>query len=175
MQYTKITISGTICSGKSTLVADLRQKLGWPLFSTSQLFRQEAKRQHLSLDEAGEQNAKLTKEIDAQIQTQLHMHEHIIVEAWMGGIMAAGELGVLKVFLTAKDSIRFNRFAKREGIVIEEATKRVRQREQNWLEKLTAIYNRSDFYDTKHYDLVIDTSILKPSQVSKLVLEKLDI
>ena len=61
MTYTKIAISGKICSGKSTLFNDLEEKLKWPVFQTGKYFREYAKKNKLTLENAGEQNDKLTK------------------------------------------------------------------------------------------------------------------
>jgi len=58
MKYSKITISGKICTGKTTLFWDLQKKLNWPVFSTGQFFRDYARQHNLSLEKAEEQNKK---------------------------------------------------------------------------------------------------------------------
>jgi len=40
MTINKITISGKICTGKSTLLKSLQKELNWPVFMTGQLFRE---------------------------------------------------------------------------------------------------------------------------------------
>lgn len=175
MKYSKITISGKICAGKSTLFDELTQTLKWPTFSASHIFRQAAQEQGLVLEAAEEQESALTQKIDNQIRKQLETHEHIIVEGWMAGIKAAGMPKILKVFLTATDSVRFARFSKREHISIAEAQKRVLERETSWLHKLEAIYARSDFFAPQHYDLIIDTSNRTPDSVTAMVLKQLNV
>jgi len=45
--YSKIVISGKICTGKSTLVHHLSEKLGWKTFSSGQYFRKYAQEHNL--------------------------------------------------------------------------------------------------------------------------------
>src|SRR3989344_3588117 len=86
--YSKIVISGKICTGKSTLVHHLREKLGWKTFSSGQYFRKYAQEHNLVLENAEEQNETITKQVDYLIREQLITEPHLIVDAWMGGIMA---------------------------------------------------------------------------------------
>lgn len=170
--YSKITISGKVCTGKSTLFSSLTETLKWPTFSASQLFRQFVKEHHLTLEKADEQQEDLTKQIDSQIRQQLERHEKIIVEAWMAGIMAEGLVDVLTVFLTANDTVRFARFAEREKVSLEIAKQKVLEREASWFSKLAKIYNRRDFYDPKFYNLIIDTSDLTKEEILQQVLSR---
>jgi len=173
MKYSNITISGKICTGKSTLRNLLVKKLGWHTFSTGELFRQYVKDHNLSLEGAEEQNSELTKKIDNQVKELLKTKEHLIVDSWMAGIMAKGLPGVLKVLLVCKDDIRYKRFSKREKIDYAGAKEKVEDRFLNWSKKIKKIYHRDDFYDEKHFDLVVDTSYITRHAVLKKVLEAL--
>jgi len=75
MRYTKITISGKICTGKTTLFKGLQKKLKWPAFMTGQLFRDYVKEHGLNLEGAEEQNEKLTKEVDYKVRDMLHVSQ----------------------------------------------------------------------------------------------------
>ena len=174
MKYKKITISGRICTGKSSLFRTLAQKLKYPTFSSSQLFREHAQELGISLETAAEQEAALTKQIDDQITEFLQTHDQALVEGWMAGIKSQGIPGVLRIFLTCDDHERFARFAKREHCSIEEAQRKVLERERNWLQRLSRIYEREDFFAPKHYDWILDTTQIDPQKTVEKTLEKIN-
>lgn len=174
MKYSKITISGKICTGKTTLFWNLQKKLNWPVFSTSQYFRDLARTKKLSLEKAEEQNEKTTKEVDLRVRDLLKSKGNLIAEGWMTGVMANNYDGILKILLICDDVERIKRFSQREKISPAEAENRLRDRENNWFKKLESIYKRSDFFEPENYNLIINTIKLTPSQVFKKVVEKLD-
>lgn len=173
MTYTKIAISGKICTGKSTLFNDLQKKLKWPVFQTGKYFREYVAKKHMTLEDAAEQNDKLTKQIDYMVRDRLHEKGHLIVDGWMSGIMASKIPEVLRVLLVCDDDVRVRRFSEREKVPLKEAQKRVAERLANWVDKLKKIYKRDDFFDEKNYNLVIDTSHITSKQVLKIVLDTL--
>lgn len=173
MRYSKITISGKICTGKTILSIKLSEKLGWPMIITGQLFRDYVKKNKLNLEQAEEQNEKLTKKIDYFVRDKIYAPGNLIVDGWMSGIMADNLKDVLKILLICKDNIRYKRFAAREKIHFDEAKKRVEIRQSNWFDKLKKIYKRRDFIDPKNYDLIINTSDITSQAVLKKVLQKI--
>jgi predicted cytidylate kinase len=173
MKYSKITISGKICTGKSTLFNSLKEKLKWPTFSSGQQFREFAQKNKLNLVRAQEQNDTLTKKIDNKAKKLLHKPGNLLVDAWLGGILASNLPDVLKILLTADDETRFKRFSKRENLQFDEAEKQVLERDENWFNRVSDIYGRNDFFDIKHYNLIIDTSNKSPEQITELVLDRL--
>jgi len=175
MNYLNITISGKICTGKSTLRNLLIKKLkdGWSTFSTGELFRRYVKDHNLSLEQADEQNNKLSKEIDNQVRELLKTKNKLIIDSWMAGITARKIPKVLKILLVCKDDIRYKRFAKREKLTYKESKQMVDDRLKNWAKKIKEIYYRDDFYDEKLFDLIIDTSYITPQAVLKQVYLKL--
>lgn len=172
MNINKITISGKICTGKTTLLKNLEKKLGWPIFMTGKLFRDYVDRNHLDLEQVEEQSNVLTKKIDYQVRDLLHQQGNLIVDGWMSGIMANNLADVLKVLLICDDNIRYQRFAEREKISFSESMKKVEERQNNWFKKLEKIYKRNDFVDPKNYDLIIDTSVISSEAVFKKVLSR---
>ena len=94
MVYDKVTISGQICTGKTTLYQALGKRLDWPTFSTGQFFRDYAAKHQFDLEAAEEQSAKITKKIDYQVRDLLKTKKYIIVEGWLAGLMAANTPGV---------------------------------------------------------------------------------
>jgi len=173
MTINKITISGKICTGKTTLLKELANKLKWPTFMTGQFFRDYVKKNELNLDQAEEQNETLTKKIDFQVRDMIYSPGNLIVDGWMSGIMSKGLPNVLKILLVCNDEIRYKRFANRENITIDEAKIRVEERQKIWFKKLEKIYERNDFIDPKNYDLIIDTSNMTSKDTVEKVLQKI--
>ncbi len=173
MTYNKVTISGRICTGKTTLFWILQKKLGWPTFSASQYFRDYSRSTGVSLQKAEEQNPNLTKEVDLRMKKLLLEEEHILLEGWMAGIMADQMPDVLRILLTCEDTQRIKRFAKREKVSEEEAKANIEERERNLFTKLEEIYHRSDFVHPKNYNLVIDTTHKSLEETLGVVLKAL--
>src|SRR3989338_11414533 len=111
MKFSKITISGKICTGKTTLFWKLQKKLNWSTFSTGQYFRDYARRHNLSLEKAEEQNEKITKDVDSKVRHLLKRDKNIIAEGWMTGIMADNFRDILKILLICNDKERVRRFS----------------------------------------------------------------
>lgn len=171
--YTKITISGKICTGKSSVFRELVNALKWPTFSTGAYFREYAKTHKLELNNAEEQTDRLTHKVDGMVREMLNKPGNLILDAWLGGVLAEGTKDVLKVLLIAKDDVRFQRFAKRENVSLNEAKKEVLLRDSSWFEKVQKIHSRSDFFDEKNYTLVIDTSNVSIEYVVSTILKSL--
>lgn len=173
MKYDKITISGKICTGKSTLFRTLQNKLGWPTISSGAYFREYAKKHGLDLNNADEQTKNITLKVDSKVQKFLGKKGNLLVDAWLGGILAEGIPHVLKVLLISNDNDRFKRFSKREHVSFAVAKKEVMKRDTEWFEKVSAIHKRSDFFNPKYYNLVIDTYSCDPMETVGKVLDKL--
>lgn len=171
--YSKITISGKICTGKSSVFRELVNALKWPTFSTGAYFREYAKTHKLELNNAEEQTDKLTHKVDGMVKEMLRKPGNLILDAWLGGVLAEGTQDVLKVLLVANDAIRFRRFAKRENVSLIEAEKEVLLRDSSWFEKVEKIHSRSDFFDEKNYTLVIDTSQKSIKEITQIILRHL--
>lgn len=177
MKYSKITISGKICTGKTTLLKYLEKKLKWPTFMTGQLFREYVKKHGLSLEGAEEQSESLTKEVDYRVRDMLHEdNKNLIVDGWMSGISADSRFDVLKVLLVCKDDIRYKRYAKREKLTFSESKIKVEDRQSSWFDKIRKIHkiDPSEFTKKSNYTLVIDTSYITPYAVMKKVLDALE-
>ncbi len=171
--YEKITLSGKICTGKSTLFKDLSESLHWPTYSAGQFFRLYVTKHNLTLEKADEQNPQITKEVDYGMQKMLKEQPHIILEGWMAGIMADDLPDVLRILLICDDVERIKRFAERENVTEEIAREKIYEREANLFDKLEEIYNRRDFVDPQNYNLVIDTTVKTSFDVLTVVLKHL--
>lgn len=171
--YQKITISGLICTGKSSLFHNLQNHLQWPSFSVSQFFRNYSKEIGVSLEKAEEQKEQVILSVDSKVQLMLQTPGHLLVEGWMVGLMADDFPGILKILLTSEEQKRVDRFAKREHISMKEAAQRILERESNLFRRLETIYHRHDFVDPKRYTFVLDTTKLTPDEVIAEVIKLL--
>lgn len=171
--YTKITISGKICTGKSSVFRELQKKLNWPTFSSGAYFREYAKAHNLGINQAEEQTEQLTREVDEMVKRKLHAPGNLLLDAWLGGVLAEKAKGVLKVLLTASDKVRYARFAKREVASLREAETEVKLRDSSWYEKVSTIHSRTDFFKPENYDLVIDTSKKSIHEIVQIIMASL--
>lgn len=171
--YSKITISGKICTGKSSVFRKLQEKLNWPTFSSGSYFREYSKTHNLTLNSAEEQTKALTLKVDGMVKEMLNKSGNLLLDAWLGGILAEGTKDVLKVLLVANDSVRFKRFAERENASLSDAKKEVHLRDSSWFEKVKKIHKRSDFFDEKNYTLIIDTTTKDVDSIVSEILKKL--
>ncbi|MFS8160001.1 MAG: cytidylate kinase family protein, partial [Candidatus Roizmanbacteria bacterium] len=80
---------------------------------------------------------------------------------------------VLKVLLTASQTVHAQRIGTREGISPEQADQETQVRQEKNIKEWKRIYGAIDFYDRKYYDLVIDTSDLSEEEIVEKVLDKL--
>ncbi len=171
--FSKITISGKICTGKSSVFRELQKKLSWPTFSTGAYFREYTKKHGLSLNKAEEQTDTLTREVDGKVKDMLSKPGNLLLDSWLAGIMAEGRVDIFKVLLVTNDDVRFKRFAQRERVSFEEAKKEVLLRDSSWFEKVKKIHNRSDFFEKHNYTLVVDTTNLNVDEITALILKTL--
>lgn len=169
MKYHAATISGLICTGKSSLFKDLKQKLNWPSYSASQFFRQWCREHKVPIFAAEKRPESLTREVDEGMRKKLLTGENLILEGWLSGFMAQEIPGVLKVLLACQDRQRIKRFAQREKASQDIAREEIQKREDNLFQKWGNVYGRDDFLEPKYYDLVVNTTHLQKEEVLEKV------
>ncbi|MBI4100778.1 cytidylate kinase family protein [Candidatus Microgenomates bacterium] len=174
MKYHAITISGLICSGKSSLFNALRQELNWKSYSASDFFRKWCQEHNVPLFAAELRPVELTKKIDQQMRHEIERDGNIIVEGWLAGFMTQGIPGVFKILLVCEDAERIKRFAQRENVSLDQAKAEISKREASLFAKWRKVYSRNDFFKPDFYDLAIDTTQLKPNEVLEKVLKSLN-
>lgn len=181
--YSSVAISGAPGAGRSTLLKNLRPHLtplDFEFFSGGDWARQ------FSI-EAGKHNADdpthhlatdYGEDIDHQIDLALRKKlsdtsVHVAVESWIAGWNMRGLPHVLKVLLMCDDALRIDRIVNRDGVSVEEAKKHLCMREDSNLGKWSKMYSvdQKDFWDPKHYDLIINTYAHGPKQTLDLVLQ----
>jgi len=181
LKYSSLAISGPPGAGRSTLLKNLRpplEPLGWEFFSGGEWSRKYAieNGMHDSKDLKHHLATDYGDEVDHQIDDAMRNKisdpsVHMAIESWIAGWNARGLPHVLKVLLMCDDSLRIDRIVNRDNVSVEEAKLHLRQREEANLSKWKRMYNTNDFWDPKHYDLIINTYSHGPGQTLEIVLQ----
>lgn len=183
LKYSSVAISSRPGAGRSTLLKNLREyltPLGWDFFSGGDWSRQfsiEAGKHdvgdathHLATDYGDD----VDLQIDVAMRKKISNPEvHMAIESWIAGWNARGIKHVLKVLLMCDNALRIDRIVNRDNISVEEAKAHLRTREESNLAKWKRMYKTKDFWDPKHYDLIINTYSHGPQETLNLVLQAL--
>lgn len=183
LKYSSIAISGRPGAGRSTLLQNLKphlEPLGWEFFSGGDWARQFAieKGVHRPDDPKHHKATDYGDEIDHKIDAEMRQklsdpNVHVTVESWIAGWNMRRLPHVLKVLLMCDESLRIDRIVNRDNLTVEEAKTHIEERENANLAKWRRMYTTSDFWDPKHYDLVINTYAHGPTETLDLVLQAL--
>lgn len=175
MKYTKIIISGLRCTGKTTLFWGLQKKLNWPTLSVSEFLRD-----YVGINGLSHQNEKIdlcsqdiSSEIDKRVSRLLQSYKPVIISTRVFGQIDQQFDKTFKILLRCDNQVRAERYAFRENTTIIKAKQRLFKKEQDWYEKIKTLYNRTDLFDPKYYDLVIDTTKLTKQHIQGIVLTRL--
>ena len=169
----KILISGKRCTGKTTLFWDLQKYLGWPMFSVGQYLRDYIHRHHLTGFDVDEKSKEVSIDIDSRINALLLGPDRVVIEARIFGLIERVYPNTLKILLVASDGARIDRAAYREKSTSEQQIKKLIPKEDKWIEKIKNIYNRDDFFESKYYDVTLDTTSMTPEDVMHKVISLL--
>jgi cytidylate kinase len=165
-----ITVSGLHGTGKSTYAARIGTALKIRHISAGVLFRKIAREKNLSLEALG-MKALEDDSIDRLVD------ERTVREAEKGDVVIDGQLAGwmlrdmsdLRIFLTAPESVRFERIAKRDKVSLQEAEAETRQRESIQIERYLRHYGFR-VEDRSIYHLVLDTSIGSIEDTAKILV-----
>ena len=173
---TKITISGTPGSGKTTIAELLEKKLDLKYIYSGQIFRKLAKEHKMSLEEFGsycEKNPKVDQKLDEKQVEILKTNDDIILEGRLAGWLAKNNnISAVKIFLDADINIRTKRIIKRENGDFEKRKKEIIKREKSEKTRYKNYYN-IDLDDISIYDIVLITDDENAQDLLNIILSKL--
>lgn len=162
-----ITISGEPGSGKTTVGRLLAKRLGLPHVYAGDLYRQEAKRRGLSLEQFNalcERDHSIDRELDRAMEARARQGD-VVLEGRLAGYFAAkGGLPALKVWLTAGDEVRARRVAQREEGEWREVLRVNEDRHRSDAGRYREIYG-FDLADKSVYDVVLSTDESTPEDL----------
>lgn len=184
LKYKSIAISGKPGVGRTTLFNNLKkvlEPLGFEFFSGGEWSRQYAVEHGLHDPKDNKHHLATVYSDDVDHQIDIAMREKLaaggnyVVESWIAGWNMRGLKHVLKVLLICDDALRIDRVVNRDGITVEEAKEHLKKREEENLAKWSTIHKvaSTDFWDTKYYDLVINTYSHGPLETLDIVLQAL--
>jgi len=184
LKYQSIAISGKPGVGRTTLFNNLKpilQPLGFEFFSGGEWSRQYAIDHglHQATDPkhhiATVYGDDVDHQIDIAMRKKLANGGHYVVESWIAGWNMRGLKHVLKVLLICDDALRIDRIVNRDQMSVDEAKNLIKEREEKNLTKWVRIYKVpvTDFWDTKYFDIVINTYSHAQQETLDIVLQAL--
>ncbi len=169
-----ISISGEVCSGKSSLVQALFQELPeWTCINVGQKFREFCKTQGISIQEVSFISIDVHKAFDNKQKNLLQFESKIIVEGSLSGWHARGQRDVFKIYCVAPLAVRVNRYMLRENTSKREAKTQIQFRDEHDMHFFQNIYGIIDYRSDEFYDLNVDTSFNTPQEIAQLIVKKI--
>ena len=168
-----ITVSGPPGSGTTTTSEHVAARLEIDLVPGGAVFRAMAVERGMSLADFG-RYATDHPEVDAELDTRLAARARaggVLIESRLAGWIARNEgLPAVTVYLECPPEVRAGRVAGREGVEVARALADNAERERVERTRYLALY-RIDIHDLSAYDLVLDSSELKPAELADRIVE----
>ncbi len=170
----RITISGPIGSGKSTVGKIIAKKLDLSFFSGGSIFREQAKKHGMTVEEFNiysESHREIDLDLDNMQLSYLREHENIVFESRLAGwLCSQNGIEALKIFLDASENVRFKRVRNRETPADDDSLRElIRAREKSEHARYLQLYGL-DYYDHSFYDLYINTDDMLADEVAEIAI-----
>lgn len=178
----KITISGTLGSGKSTVAKMLAEKLKYEYYSTGQIMRDMAIKKNISLNDISKIAGKdfsIDKEIDDYQVSIGKEKNNFVLEGRLGFHFVPDSI---KIFLKCDEQVAVQRVLKglkekdplrlNEGLKENEESilKNFKERRDSENERYKTLYGITQD-DKSNFDLIIDTTSIPPDEVCSKIIE----
>lgn len=166
-----VTLTGPPGSGKSTAGRIVAKKLGLEYRSAGELFRAEAKRRGMDVEEFSryaETHEAIDRTLDDEMAT-LAMPGRLLDGRLAGAFCRRQGVPCYYLVVTADDSERFKRLADRDRLSIGEATVRTLAREQSERDRYWRYYGIDLALEVP--DITVDSSTLKPESVAEKLVD----
>ncbi len=177
MNHNKITITGDLGSGKSTVARELCKRLGYEYLSTGNIQREMAARLGLDTLEMN-YRAKTDKEIDRLIDERLMQindeNKSYVLDSRLAWHFVKNSF---KVYLTVQPEIAAQRVMEDTKRRNEPLSDNVNAKSQNLLERRRAEDDRFkktygiDCGNLNNYDMIVDTSELTVDEVVTIIID----
>ena len=170
-----ITISGLPGSGTTTVAELLQKKLGWKHVNMGKIFRELAEEHRMKLqefEEYCEENPQIDREIDKK-QEKILMEGNVILESRLAGWIAhIKKITALKVWIDCEEEERVKRIINREDGNFFEKKGEMKEREESEKRRYKKFYG-IDLDDKSIYDVIIDSTNLKPEEIVKKIVDEI--
>jgi predicted cytidylate kinase len=172
----RLSISGPIGSGKTTVCELLARRLGYRMVVSGQVFRQMAKERGLSLAQFGalaEEDPSIDRELDQRMVDIARAEDDVIIEGRLAAYnLERAGVDAFKILLDADAEVRAARVAKRETEDLHKAAIEMLARGRSEALRYKKYYD-IDIGDDSVYDMVVDTSDMTPEQVVDTIVAEL--
>ena len=163
-----ITVSGPPGSGTTTTSEHVAARLEVALVPGGAVFRAMARERGMSLAEFGlyaTDHPEVDVELDARLAERARAGG-VLIESRLAGWIAHNEaLRAVTVYIDCPAEVRAQRVAGREGLSLDRALTDNTERERVERARYLALY-AIDIEDVSIYDLVLDSSELKPHELA---------
>lgn len=173
----KISITGDLGSGKSTVCRILTEQLGFRVYSTGAIQRGLAEKYGMSTLEFNkhmETHPEIDEEIDTALTAIGKNEENLILDSRMAWHFVPHSF---KVYLAVDADIAADRIMAAERGSVEtycgheDAKNKILQRKGSENLRYKAKYS-VDCSDMNHYDLIIDTTHASPEQIAEVIISQ---
>ena len=151
-----ITVSGKAGTGKSTIARMIADEMELRYFYPPSIYREMSKEKGVVLEKLVE-NAE--RETDYEIEKKTFeegLKGNVVIDSRLSGFIMGG-FANFKIFVTCDTEKRIERVVERDGISKEEASERIKKRDEIDTTKYKRLY-AIDMEDTSIYDMVFDNS-----------------
>jgi len=173
-----ITISGIAGSGKSTVAKLLAKKLNYKHYSIGDFMREIAKERNvtlLELSRQAEEDRSIDKELDKKQIELGKEQDNFVIDSRLGFHFIKNSI---KVFL----NVNLNEAAKRifkekreheQYKDVQESIEKIKTRISSEDKRYRGYY-KVDYHNRDNYDIIIDTTEIKPEEVVEDILKKIN-
>lgn len=169
-----ITISGLPGSGTTTVAKLLAEKLNFKYVNVGELFRQMAEEYKMSLkffEKYCEDHPEIDIELDKK-QEKIMKEGNVVMEGRLSGWIAhLKKIPAFKVWLDCQEKERIRRIIEREGGEYIDKKEETRERVESEKRRYRKFYG-IDLDDKSIYDMVIDTTHIKPEEIVEKILKE---
>lgn len=165
-----VCVGGPPGGGKTTAGRGVAKELGLEYLSAGTIFREEAARRGLDV-EAFNHYAEAHPEIDRAIDDEMRRRARpgmLLDGRIQGPLLQRAGVKVRSIVITAREPVRFERVARRDGQPLAEASRRVRERAESERARYRAEYGID--LDREPADLTVDSSDLSIGEVRDRVV-----
>jgi predicted cytidylate kinase len=173
-----IRMSGYPGSGKTTLCKRLSGALSYRYYYAGGIFRAMAEKEGLSIEEFYKKlssDPAVENKVDEELASLMRAEDNLLVEGRMAPFQPTPHKSINVLLLVSPEEGARRELLRPENSSrsMEEMTVYTRERIENERRHYKSLYGIEDHFDQKHFDVVIDTTLISPDEVFTTVIQKL--
>lgn len=168
-----IAVTGWSGTGKSTIAKLLAEKLGWEYLSIGNFVRQWHKENNIPIDSPDLVPEQLDRRIDNEYKQKMIDGENMVLEGHLIGWLAKDIETTFNVLCICDYDELIRRISQRDSIDSKKAEEDLSKRSHILYEKFKKLYGVENVFDESYFDMIIDTTKLKPEQIIDQIMLRL--